>query len=352
MKRKLFTVLTLVLTLGTFSLVRADKTEIVLTVDEPMMTVNGTETNIDENGTTPVIVNGRTLVPIRAIIEAMGGSVAWNAETKTAALKYADSSIELTIDSTTAYLDGESKELDTTPAIINGRTMLPLRFVAEGFGFDTDWNGEAKSITVSRADEAEEEEQLVKTDNEAEKEQNVLVLYFTRAENIELTEDIDAVSSASLNKIDGEIVGNTKIAADIVHEKVGGDMVGIEVTDLYPSDYNVNVDQADSEIDKNSRPEIKTHIDDFDKYDVVYLGTSLWWGKMPMPVYSFIEAHNFDGKTVIPFTTHGGSGMGSVQSDLEKLLPNANVVKGFSIKGESAADSKEEVLKKLDDLKF
>ncbi len=123
-------------------------TTVVLKVGSPVMTVNGEEAAVDENGTVPVIVNGRTLLPVRALIEKMGGTVGWNAEEKLVTLNYKSEEIKLTIDSVSAYLNGEEKTLDTAPEIINGRTMLPIRFIAEGFNFSVEWNEEEKTVTV------------------------------------------------------------------------------------------------------------------------------------------------------------------------------------------------------------
>ena len=121
-------------------------------IDNPVMTVNGTQQEIDPGrGTAPVIVNERTLVPIRAIIEAMGGTVEWNGDTQTASLTYGDDEIRLTIDSATAYLNDTANTLDTAPAIINERTMLPIRFIAESFRFSVDWNENEQLITITKA---------------------------------------------------------------------------------------------------------------------------------------------------------------------------------------------------------
>lgn len=127
-----------------------EENTIVLTIDSPIMSVNGEEREIDpEGGTSPVIVSGRTLVPIRAIIENMGGTVEWNSEARESILTYGEDVIRLTIDSQTAYLNDNASTLDTAPTIINGRTMLPIRFIAEGFGFNVDWNEGEKTITIS-----------------------------------------------------------------------------------------------------------------------------------------------------------------------------------------------------------
>ena len=113
------------------------------------MSVNGTKTEIDPgNGTKPVIVEGRTLVPIRAIIESFGGNVGWDGKTQTVELKMGNDTIKLIINSKTAYLNGSAKTLDVAPAIINERTMLPIRFVAEGFGLSVGWDGNTQTVTI------------------------------------------------------------------------------------------------------------------------------------------------------------------------------------------------------------
>lgn len=112
MKKFLSLILSLTLILGISSCGRAadilENADFTLTmqIDNPVMTVNGKEQNIDNEGTTPVIVNDRTLVPIRAVIEAMGGTVGWEQETQTVTLNYGDDEIQLVIDSVTAYLNG------------------------------------------------------------------------------------------------------------------------------------------------------------------------------------------------------------------------------------------------------
>ncbi len=126
-----------------------ENTVIVLQIDNPMITINGEEQAIDESGTTPVINENRTLVPIRAIIEALGGSVAWNGELRETMLTYNGDVIRLTVNSPKAFLNDSEYTLDSSPAIINGRTMLPIRFIAESFGFETDWNAETSTVTIN-----------------------------------------------------------------------------------------------------------------------------------------------------------------------------------------------------------
>ena len=103
---------------------------ILLQINNPNMHANGVEKEIDEGrGTTPIVDNGRTLVPIRSIIEECGGTVKWEQDTQTAILNYNSDEIKLIINSNTAYLNGKENTIDVAPQIINGRTMLPIRFV-------------------------------------------------------------------------------------------------------------------------------------------------------------------------------------------------------------------------------
>lgn len=122
---------------------------ITLQIGNPQMTVDGTIQPIDAEGTVPVVVNDRTLVPVRAIIEAAGGTVEWNQDTQETTLQYEEDVIRLTIGSTTAYLNDEAQTLDVTPAIINDRTMLPIRFIAESFHFLVGWTQETETVSIT-----------------------------------------------------------------------------------------------------------------------------------------------------------------------------------------------------------
>ena len=136
-----------------FSASAADGSDIVvsLRIYDPVMVINGVEAEIDAGrGTEPMVIDGRTLVPIRAIIEAFGGIVGWDGDTQAVELTMGDDVITLVIDSKTAYLNNTPHMLDVAPAIINGRTMLPIRFIAEGFNLGVAWEGEARRVTLIR----------------------------------------------------------------------------------------------------------------------------------------------------------------------------------------------------------
>ena len=139
--------------------------EIILQIGNSKISVDGTEKNIDENGTVPVVVNNRTLFPVRAVVEAMGGTVEWNGDTQTVTLKCGENEIRLVIDDSTAYLNGLANTLDTAPTIINDRTMLPIRFIAESFGYNVDWEDSSQKVSLKKETTVKEPETPAVSEN-------------------------------------------------------------------------------------------------------------------------------------------------------------------------------------------
>ena len=136
-----------------FKCVHSSPSDVVvsLQINNKMMKINGQTSEVDAGrATTPVIVNDRTLVPIRAIIEAFGGDVLWDDDTDTTTLKMKNDTIKLAIGSKTAYLNNRAKTLDVAPTIINERTMLPIRFIAEGFNLGVGYNGATQTVYIVR----------------------------------------------------------------------------------------------------------------------------------------------------------------------------------------------------------
>lgn len=129
------------------------QTIVTLQINNPKMKVNGTEKAIDEQGTKPIIKNNRTLVPIRAIIESLGGTIAWDATAKKVTLVLGSTTMQLWIGSSTAKVNGKDIPIDkddpkVVPEIINSRTMIPLRFVAENLGCDVLWESNTQTVTI------------------------------------------------------------------------------------------------------------------------------------------------------------------------------------------------------------
>lgn len=147
-------------------------------------------------------------------------------------------------------------------------------------------------------------------------------------------------SRAGQNYVNGSIenlkIGNTKRIAEFIHDAVGGDLFEIETVKDYPIDYTECTNVAKDELRQKSRPELKKYLDSISKYDTIFLGFPCWWGLPPMAVYTFLEHYDFSGKTIVPFTTHEGSGFGGSISSLRSALPNSKIETGLSIHGAEA----------------
>jgi flavodoxin len=128
---------------------------------------------------------------------------------------------------------------------------------------------------------------------------------------------------------------NTKAIAEIIHQKVGGRMVALELETPYPADYNATVQQVVRENETGYLPPLKTKIDRIEQYDLVFLGFPTWGMRLPPPVKSFLRQYSLKGKTVIPFNTNGGYGVGSSFQTVEELCPQSTVLQGFTTRGGS-----------------
>lgn len=136
----------------------------------------------------------------------------------------------------------------------------------------------------------------------------------------------------------GEIKeGNTEKVAKEIARQTGGTLFRIQAVEKYPAAYDACTQRAKNEQTINARPALNTHIENMAQYDVIYLGYPIWWGDMPMPVYTFLESYDFSDKTVYPFSTHEGSGLGRTETSLKETLPKtARIGKGMAIKGHIA----------------
>ena len=126
---------------------------------------------------------------------------------------------------------------------------------------------------------------------------------------------------------------NTKAIAEIIQRNVGGTLVSLELEKPYPEDYRQTVQQVVQENETNYLPPLKTKIDSIENYDVVFVGFPTWDMKMPPPMKSFLHQYNLSGKTVIPFNTNAGYGVGSGFATVKELCSNSTVLEGFSTKG-------------------
>ncbi|MCC8190215.1 MAG: twin-arginine translocation signal domain-containing protein [Planctomycetes bacterium] len=137
--------------------------------------------------------------------------------------------------------------------------------------------------------------------------------------------------------------GNTKTIADLIQARVGGDQFRVVTVEPYPEDYRQTTQKARVELDSNMRPAIVGNVENMDSYDTVFIGYPNWWGTIPMALFTFLEGHDLTSKTVIPFCTHEGSGLGRGPDDIRRLCPNATVMQGLAVRGSSVNRAENDV---------
>lgn len=137
--------------------------------------------------------------------------------------------------------------------------------------------------------------------------------------------------------------GNTRAMAGFIQEAVGGDLVRIETVHPYPEEYRATTRQAREELDSGFKPPITTKIANLTSYDVVFVGSPCWWATIAPPVITFLAENDLAGKTVVPFMTHKGSGLGRTQSHVELLCPKSRMLKGLAVWGDDITASQGDV---------
>lgn len=178
---------------------------------------------------------------------------------------------------------------------------------------------------------------------------NILIAYFTAAEN----SGVDAIASASFTTINGQAVGRIRAVADMIQENVGGDLFSIRTSVVYPTDGGELIDYAAAEQEENARPELTSHIENLDRYDTIFIGYPNWWADLPMAVYSFFDEYDFSGKTLIPFNVHNGSRFSRTIQTIEELEPDATVVEdGFTVSERDVAQAAGDVAAWLEELGY
>ena len=165
-----------------------------------------------------------------------------------------------------------------------------------------------------------------------------LVVYFSAPDN----------QDNSYVEINGERLGNTQYMAYVIQENTGADIFRIQPQTPYPTDHDALLEIAQEEIRTDARPEIEGTIEDFDSYDVVFVGYPNWNADMPYILYTFFETYDFSGKTIVPFNTHGGSGFSGTQETIAQLEPEATMLEGKSISRNSIEGAEQEIIDWLD----
>ena len=164
---------------------------------------------------------------------------------------------------------------------------------------------------------------------ESVKGKKSLVIYFSRADENYAVGYIDK--------------GNTEVIAEYIKEFTGADLFKVEPVKPYSKSYKECCDEALEEKRENARPELKRYLDDISNYEVIYIGSPIYWGTMPMSMFTQLEKLDFTGKIVKVFTTHEGSGLGNVVSDVKKICKGANVLDSLAIQGSFIYEAKEKV---------
>lgn len=143
--------------------------------------------------------------------------------------------------------------------------------------------------------------------------------------------------------------GNTAIVADMIAENTGADAFEIIPVTPYPDSYDECLETATQEQRSNARPEYEGKVEGWEEYDTVFFGYPIWWGDLPMIAYTFLESHDWSGKTVIPFNTHEGSGQSGTQRTIEGLCSGATVLDGLAVRGNTAQNDSAATRKSITD---
>lgn len=179
--------------------------------------------------------------------------------------------------------------------------------------------------------------------NRVDGNSKVLVTYFSLPE----TDDAENMNEDEENStvvVDGEVLGNTQYVAMLISEYTNGDLFRIEPVTPYTTNHDDLTDQALEEQESDARPEIKDPLESIDDYDVIFVGYPIWWGDMPQILYTFLESYDFTDKTVIPFSTHGGSGLAGTVDTISEKLDGASVLENaFTLSRNSMESAPQEV---------
>lgn len=141
--------------------------------------------------------------------------------------------------------------------------------------------------------------------------------------------------------------GNTRVIAGLIHRQLETDLFEIRPTTSYPEDYLATVDQARQERDSNYEPALESTISDISNYDTVFLGFPIWGETAPAVIRSFLSKHDLSGKTLIPFVTHGGYGLGNSQSVIASHASNAHLLKWLVMEADQERRTMETVMEWL-----
>lgn len=179
---------------------------------------------------------------------------------------------------------------------------------------------ETSSVSQVPEESAGTSETSEESNSGSEEQSNILVAYFSWADNAILAEDVDAVASPSVIA-----PGNVQQLAGWVQEETGADLFSIRVTEPYPSDWDDCLARANQERGDNARPELVENVEDLSQYDTIFLGYPNWWYGVPMALLTFLESNDFSGKQVYLFCSHGTGGLANSVEIITEAIPDAEI---------------------------
>jgi flavodoxin len=165
-----------------------------------------------------------------------------------------------------------------------------------------------------------------------------LIVYFSRADENWMANGLEVINQ-----------GNTEVLAEYIKERIDGDMLKLETTYEYPKSYQECCNVAAKEYKENARPPLKNKALDISKYDIIYIGYPIWWGTYPMIFKTFFETYDLSGKTIMPFSTNEGSGLGDSIKDLNIDLPNSIIKEAIAVRGSNVSNAKEKINKWIEE---
>lgn len=136
--------------------------------------------------------------------------------------------------------------------------------------------------------------------------------------------------------------GNTRTIAELIGRETGGKLFEIKPVRPYSTDYGAVVEQAKEEMQAGFRSELKA-LPEINSYKIVFQGTPIWWHTMAPPLASFIKSFDLKEKTVVPFHTHGGGGVGEFEKDIAKMCQDSTVTKGFGTYNQGGSDTRAQI---------
>ena len=238
------------------------------------------------------------------------------------------------------------KRLSTIALLISAVFILSSCGNAASAGDESQKNNETASLEVENTSEQGSNSPELSSADKA------LIVYFSMPETTS-GENMTQDEENSVVVIDGQVLGNTQYVAALIQEQTQADIFRIEPKAPYPMEHEELVSIAEEERTNNVRPELKSNIENLDNYDTVFVGYPIWWSDFPMIMYTFFDENDFAGKTIIPFNTHGGSGLAGTVKTIKELEPNAQVSdNAFSVSRNDVQNCKDDLDNWLNELGY